>query len=117
MQNVVIYIIIDMEPGTLRQVFICLRPPSLSIIMGWSSNFEGSDSGQQNMISHTTQHPFPLPVTHCLYIVLHVDTGMGRSRSQIEGKRENRSQSWAENTNMNECTQEIGYLQSKNFVC
>ena len=38
--------------------------------------------------------------------------------NQREGERGNRgeyrSQSWVENTNMTECTQEIGYLQSIN---
>jgi hypothetical protein len=32
--------------------------------------------------------------------------------NQREGERGNRSQSWVENTNMTECTQEIGYLRS-----
>jgi hypothetical protein len=33
--------------GTLRHVFICLRPPSLlGFCLGWSSNFVGSESGQ-----------------------------------------------------------------------
>ncbi len=32
---------------TLRQVFICLRPPPLQgFCLGWSSNFVGSESGQ-----------------------------------------------------------------------
>jgi hypothetical protein len=39
--------------------------------------------------------------------------------NQREGDRGNRgeyrSQIWVENTNMTECTQEIGYLQSINF--
>jgi hypothetical protein len=30
--------------GTLRQVFICLRPPPLlGFCLGWSSNFAGSE--------------------------------------------------------------------------
>ncbi len=53
--------------GTLRQVIICLRPPSLpGFCLGWSSNFVGSESGQiqsvklqQNMTSNRTQHPTP----------------------------------------------------------
>ncbi len=63
--------------GTLRQVFICLRPfPLLSFCLRRSSNFVGSESGQiqsvkllQNMISNTTQHP-PSPSqphTVCIY--------------------------------------------------
>jgi hypothetical protein len=32
---------------TLRQVFICLRPPPLlGSCLGWSSNFVGSEAGQ-----------------------------------------------------------------------
>ncbi len=56
--------------GTLRQVFICLRPPPLlGICLGWSSSFVGSESGQkqsvkslQNMVSNTIQHPPPQPL-------------------------------------------------------
>ncbi len=44
--------------------------------------------------------------------------GRGGELNQREGERGNRgeyrSQSWVENTNMTECTQEIGYLQSIN---
>ncbi len=55
--------------GTLRQVFICLRPPPLlGFRLGLSSNFVGSESGQiqsvkllQNMVSNTTQQPPPVP--------------------------------------------------------
>ncbi len=42
--------------GTLRQVFICLRPPPLrGFCLGWSNNFVGSESAQsvkllQNMV-------------------------------------------------------------------
>jgi hypothetical protein len=72
--------------GTLRQVFICLRPPPLlGFCLGWwSSNFLDSESGQiqsvkllQNMVSNRTQQPPPpLPGTHCLYI-LYFNTGKG----------------------------------------
>jgi hypothetical protein len=44
--------------------------------------------------------------------------GEGRELNQREGERGNRgeyrSQSWVDNTNMTECTQETGYLQSIN---
>ncbi len=58
--------------GTLRQLFICLRPPPLlGYCLGWSINFVGSESGQiqsvkllKNMVSNRTQHP-PPPTTHC----------------------------------------------------
>jgi hypothetical protein len=57
--------------GTLRQVFICLRPPPLlGFWLGCYSNFEGSESGQkqsvkllQNMVSNTS------PPSHTLYIM------------------------------------------------
>jgi hypothetical protein len=38
--------------------------------------------------------------------------GEGAELNQREGERGSKSQSWVENTNMTECTQEIGYLQS-----
>ncbi len=34
--------------------------------------------------------------------------------NEREEERGNRSQSWVENANITECTQEIGYLQSTN---
>jgi hypothetical protein len=47
--------------GTLRQMFIFKRPPSpLGFCLGWKTNFVGSESGLQNMVSNTTQHPLPL---------------------------------------------------------
>jgi hypothetical protein len=51
-----------------------------------------------------------------LYTYSHKKRGMGGELNQREGERGNtgeyRSQSWVENTNTIECTQEIGYLQS-----
>ncbi len=54
--------------GTLRQVFICLRPPLLlSFCLGRSSNFVGSEYGQiqsvklQNIVTNRSQHPPPPP--------------------------------------------------------
>ncbi len=46
--------------GIMRQVFICLGPPTLiGLCLGWSSNFVGSESGHiesvkllQNMVSN-----------------------------------------------------------------
>jgi hypothetical protein len=65
--------------GTLRQVFISLRPPPLlGFGLGRSGNFAGSESCRNrvlkllhNMVSNATQHPppHPLPATHCLYIL------------------------------------------------
>jgi hypothetical protein len=55
--------------GTLQQVLICLRPPSLlGIALGWSNNFVGSESGQiqrvqllQRLVSNRTKHTPPPP--------------------------------------------------------
>jgi hypothetical protein len=100
--------------GTLRNVFICLRPPSLlGFCLGWSSNFVGSESGPiysvkllQNMVSNMTQQstpPHSLPTTHCLY-TLHFDTGKGEGRVEPERRLESKSsQSWVENTNTTFC--------------
>jgi hypothetical protein len=62
--------------GILRQVFICLMPPSLlGYCLWWPSNFAGSESGHlhsfkllRNVLSNGTPHPHPLPATHCKYI-------------------------------------------------
>jgi hypothetical protein len=69
--------------GTLRQVFICLRPPSLlGYCLGWSSNIVGSESGQiqcvkflQNMVS-TRPHSPPTP-SQPVTVSLYFDTGKG----------------------------------------
>jgi hypothetical protein len=73
---------------TLRQVFICLRPRT----------------------------PYHHSITHCIRVYLYLFTrgkGEGRELNQREGERDNRGeyrlQSLVENTNMTECTQEIGY--------
>jgi hypothetical protein len=55
-----------------------------------------------------------------VYTVYLFTKGTGRrgelnQREEERGKTgDHRSQSWVENTNMSECTQEIGYLQSIN---
>jgi hypothetical protein len=76
---------------TLRQVFICLRPPPL-LGVGWGSNFVGSESGQrqsvkfmQNMVS--IQHPHPSqPHTVCIHCTLtHRTVGGGGGLNQREG--------------------------------
>jgi hypothetical protein len=74
--------------GTLRQVFICLRP-------------------------RTPYPPYTLCMYPCIQYTLFTQGG-GGGVNQRGGERGNRSQSWLENTNMTECTQEIGYLQSIN---
>ncbi len=69
-------------------MFICL--PLLGFCLGWSSNFASSEYGQmQNMVSNRTQHPHPLPTTHCLYI-LYFDTGKsegGAEERRLEGQQ------------------------------
>jgi hypothetical protein len=67
------------------------------------------------------QNPItPQPLEHCIrvYSIL-IHTGKEGELNQSDGERgitgEYRSQSWVENTNMTECTQEIGYLQSINY--
>jgi hypothetical protein len=56
------------------------------------------------------EHHTPPLLTHCTYS----HRGGGGELNQRDGERgsrgEYRSHSWVENTNMNECTQEIGYL-------
>ncbi len=58
-----------------------------------SSNFVGSESGQiqsfkhlPNMVSNRTQHPQPLPATHCLF-TLYFDTGKGEREERVEPER------------------------------
>jgi hypothetical protein len=64
------------------------------------------------------QTPYPSPA-YTLYIYFiqytysHREGGEGNQREGERGNsEEHRSHSWVENTNMTECTQEIGYLQS-----
>ncbi len=82
--------------GTLQQVFICLRPhPLLDSWLGWSSNVEGSESGQmqsvqllQNMVSNRTLYPTPSPL-HTVYvysILIHTGKGRGVEFNQREGR-------------------------------
>jgi hypothetical protein len=60
---------------TLRQIFICLRPPPLlGNVLRWESNFAGSKSGHiqsvkvlQYLISITTL----LPPAVCMHILSH----------------------------------------------
>ncbi len=74
--------------------------------------------------------PPPRPLSHTLYCTVYIRVRMyiylftqGREGvlNQGEGERGNRgeykSQSWFENTNMTECTQEIRFLQSLNSPC
>jgi hypothetical protein len=83
---------------TLRQVFICLRPPPLLVFcLRWWSIFVGSESGQeqsvkllQNMVSNTTQQlPTPSqPHTVCTYCTLNLERGGGGGEPErrLEGQ-------------------------------
>ncbi len=64
------------------------------------------------------QNPIPVPPYTCTVYVTQ-GKGEGLELNQREGERSSRggyrSQSWVENTNITECTQEIRYnIQSKN---
>jgi hypothetical protein len=73
--------------GTLRQVFICLRPKT----------------------------PYPSPLTHYSVLIHTGKGGEGGEFDQREGNRGDTDQkAGVENTDVTECTQEIGYLQSIN---
>jgi hypothetical protein len=67
--------------GTLRQVFICLRPPPL-------------------LRPISSPHP---PHAVDVYIVYLFTQGRGGEVNQREGYWGNSSQSWVENTNMSDC--------------
>ncbi len=103
--------------GSGRQVLICLRPPPLlGFCLGCSINFVGSESCQiqsvkllQNMVSNRT--PYHPLLSHS--ILIHTRKGGGGELNKREGERGNSSQSWVENTNMTEWTQDC-YLQSIN---
>jgi hypothetical protein len=76
------------------------------------SNFVGSESGQIQSAKLLAEYGLQQnPVPH------REGWGGGGELNQREGERcnrgEYRSQSWVENTNMTECTQEIGYLQPR----
>ncbi len=86
-------------------MIICLRPPPLlGFCLGWSSNFVGSETGQiqsvkllQNMVTNRTQHPHPLPATHCLYQCCGSgsgirDPGLGASLTPGSGMGESQHQ-------------------------
>jgi hypothetical protein len=77
--------------GKLWQVFICRRP--------------------------RTPYSPPYTLFTCIqYTYSHRGGGEGElnQRKGKKGNKGNRSQRWVENTNMTECSQEIGYLQSIN---
>ncbi len=121
---------------TLRQLFICLRPPPLlgfclGVLQQFCRFWIWSDTHSsvkllQNMLSNTTNIPPPPRYTHCnriYFLYTHICTYSHRKGGRVEPERrgegnrgEFRSQSWFEYTNMTECTQETGYLQSINSV-
>jgi hypothetical protein len=95
--------------GTARQVFICLRLPFLlGFCLGWCSNFVGFKSGQtqsayllQNMVSNGTQHPHPIPTTHCT--LTQERGGEGEELNQREGLDEQQFTKLGRRTNMTDC--------------
>ncbi len=86
--------------GTLRQMYICLRPPPLlGFCLGWSCTFwiwsdtecwTPAEYGLQQDSKPST----PLPATHYLFI-LYLDIGGGGGLNQREDWRCNSSQSWS----------------------
>ncbi len=100
--------------GTLRQVFICLRPPPLlGFCLGWSSNFVVLNLVRNRVLNSCRMWsptqlntPHPLSATHCLYVLyFHFWEGGGVggrwTREKVRGG--NSSQSWVKNTNMTDC--------------
>jgi hypothetical protein len=91
------------------------QPMSTAVHCTWSPNKLWRSNSLFNLFfqqktSYT--HTPPPPLTHS--ILIHTGKG-GRVEPKRRGNRgEYRSQSWVENTNMTECTQEIGCLQSIN---
>ncbi len=83
--------------GTLRQGFICLRPPPLlGFCLGWCSNFVGSESGQiqsvkllQNMVRVSNRTPPPPLHTVYVYTVYLFTRGGGRVEPErrLEGQQ------------------------------
>jgi hypothetical protein len=75
--------------GTLRQVFICLRPPPLlGFCLLWSSlailKVLNLVIYAENGLQQDSAPPPPLPATDCLCI-LYFDTGKGGGLNQREG--------------------------------
>ncbi len=80
--------------GTLRKVFICLRPPPhIGSCLEWCSKFVGSEYGQiqgvkllQNMVSNRIPQPPPPPLHTGYCILIHTGKGgVGGEMSQKEG--------------------------------
>ncbi len=92
--------------GTLRQVFICLRPPPLlGLCLGWSCNFAGSESGQIQSVNScwrwsptglNTPNPLPPHTVFIQYIVQYFDTGRGKG----VGVEPERRLEWQQFTNI-----------------
>ncbi len=83
--------------GTLRQVFVCLKPPPLlGCCLGRSSNFVRSESSQiQNMVSNRTQHPHP-PPSHTLFaytVLWHWEEEESWTREKVRGATVHKAES------------------------
>ncbi len=89
--------------GTLRQVFFCLRPPSLlGFCLGWWTILQVLNIVRyrvllHNMVSNrlTSHHP-PPPPSHTLPVYSVLWHRKGGTRERVRGA----TQSWVENTNM-----------------
>ncbi len=92
--------------------------------MSSSKKFTSKETLRQVFVGLKAQNPIPPKPPYTLYTCilysLLIHTGKGRGGRVEPERRENgnreeyRSQSWVENTNMTECSHEIGYLQSIN---
>ncbi len=104
--------------GTAADIyFFQTPPPLLGFFLGRWSNFVGSESGHMHSVKLLQYMLFITPDIPALYTVHKFTcTYSHREGGRVNGE-EYRSQSWVENTNMNECTQEISYLQSINSLC
>jgi hypothetical protein len=76
-----------MDEGTLKTPIPKCRL-YWSFLLGWCSNFVGSESGQkqsvkplQNMVYNITQHPH----TVCVYCMFTLGRGEGEVREKVEG--------------------------------
>ncbi len=120
--------------GTLRQVFICLRHPTLlGYCLGWSSNFVGVQL-LQNMAQQDSTPPPPTlsqPLTVCtnvhVYTVLwHREEGGRWTRETVRGAKVHKAGSkiptWltvSQSKKINTCSKvplEVNFFRWRHFV-